>query len=217
MRNRVAENTVEIAHRRIKEMIIQGQLKQGEFLNVLHLMDLLDLGRTPITAACQILHAEGFIKVIPKQGILINPITIADIRDICEARDAIEFYMYERGFDNITSADVEELEKSIMRQVEFCNIGDMPDFWAETVYFRRFMMEKYSNSLLMNTYCNFSDRIFPLVAKISLSPNHMQEFIDNHKRLVECLETHDKQGFLKEITINRICEYSFVTSFASLT
>ncbi len=212
MKNFEHMSVSEQAYYRIKEMIIRGQLAQGQVLSVLYLVDLLGLGRTPITTACQKLQVDGYLRIIPKQGVLIEPITVTDAQELYEAREAIELYMADKAFDNITDDDIKVLEESVIRQVELSKIGDAYGFIEEDTYFHRYIMGKYQNSILMKMHLNMTDRIFLLGVKNVSNSKRLQESIENHRRQIECLKAKDKQGFLMEVAANQISGYAFASS-----
>lgn len=206
----------EQAYCRIKEMIIRGQLAQGQVLSVLYLVDLLGLGRTPVTTACQKLQVDGFLRIIPKQGVLIEPITVTDAQELYEAREAIELYMAGKAFENISDADIKELEASMSRQVALSEKGDAYGFMEEDTYFHRYIMGKYQNNILMKMHLNMTDRIFLLGVKNVSNPKRLQESIENHRRQIACLKAKDKQGFLAEVVANQISGYVFASSISGL-
>lgn len=214
MKKQQQASASEQAYNRIKEMIIRGQIEQGQVLSVLYFVDLLNLGRTPITIACQKLQVDGFVRIIPKQGVLIEPITITDAQELYEAREAIELYLAERAFEHITEADVAILEESIQRQIERSNCGDAYGFMEEDTFFHRYIMERYPNKILMKMHHNMSDRIFLLGVKNSSNQKRLQESIENHRRQVQCIKAKDKQGFLQEVAANQISGYQFAASFS---
>lgn len=202
----------DLAYNRIKEMIIRGQIEQGQVLSVLYFSELLNLGRMPVTIACQKLEVNGFLRIIPKQGVLISPITINDARDLYEAREAIEMYLAERAFANITAEDIVELEKSIARQEEFGAAGDAYGFMEEDTYFHRYILQRYPNRILIGMHHTMTDRIFLIGVHNSSNPARLQESIDNHKRQIACIKAGDKQGFLREVSANQVCGYLSITA-----
>lgn len=58
----------DIAHKRLKDLIINGTLSAGEPLNVQHLSDRLQIGLTPIREALLRLQTEKFVAWSKKRG-----------------------------------------------------------------------------------------------------------------------------------------------------
>ena len=207
------KNLSDLAYSQIKEMITHGQLPMGRVVSVVHLVELLNMGRAPITNACQKLEAEKYIRIIPQQGIVIDPISLMDIRDIYEARQVVEIFAAEKAFLCMNPADVIDLEASVKRQNEYCEKGDTYAFLKEYGTFHQIIIKKYRNSILGDMYDTVLGRSMLLDVKIFSNPKCMQEIIDNHCRQIDCLKIQDKQGFADAVCDGQVCLYRFVKSY----
>mgnify|MGYP002423920665 FL=1 len=74
----------------LKKKIINCEYRPGSMLNEAQLAEELGFSRTPIREAISILEMEGFIRVVPKKGILVTDILLSDIVQIFQARMEIE-------------------------------------------------------------------------------------------------------------------------------
>lgn len=74
----------------LKKKIIQCEYKPGSMLNEAQLAEELGFSRTPIREAISILEMEGFLRIVPKKGILVTDILLSDIVQIFQARMEIE-------------------------------------------------------------------------------------------------------------------------------
>jgi DNA-binding transcriptional MocR family regulator len=76
------------AYESIHDMIIKNDLSKGDVTSEVHLSQLLGMSRTPIRSALQRLELEGFLRIIPKQGVLIldqSAQKVGDLIDIIAA------------------------------------------------------------------------------------------------------------------------------------
>ena len=214
MRNKTASlNETENAYYRIKEMILSGQIDPGQIVSILYFSQQLQIGRTPVTGACQKLEAEGFLTILPKKGVLISPLTINDVRDLYEAREAIESYIGERAFDNITADDVEILKNCIEKQKECEKRHDAYGFMKEDNYFHLFILERYSNKTLLGLYKMMNDRIFIIGVQNSKKPNRIRAAIQEHNDMVAQIEKGDKAEFLRLLSDNILKGYYSFCAF----
>ena len=74
----------------LKKKIVNCEYRPGSMLNEAQLAEELGFSRTPIREAISILEMEGFIRVVPKKGILVTDILLSDIVQIFQARMEIE-------------------------------------------------------------------------------------------------------------------------------
>lgn len=88
-------NLKQIAYETIKHKIIHCEYMPNEILSEMMLMEEIDASRTPIREALNMLSQEGLIRIIPKKGIIVLPLTIKEIAMTFEARLLIEPYILE--------------------------------------------------------------------------------------------------------------------------
>lgn len=80
------------AYNYIKEKIINCEYLPNMVLNEEKLRDEINASRTPIRDALSRLEQENLVKILPKKGIMVAPLTISEINKIHEARMVIEPY-----------------------------------------------------------------------------------------------------------------------------
>ena len=81
------------AYDEIKKMIINCIYAPGALLNEHDLVSELNISRTPIREALNRLEQEGLVRIIPKKGIMVSNISIADFSQIYQARIELEPYV----------------------------------------------------------------------------------------------------------------------------
>lgn len=74
----------ELAYHSIYERIISNVLAKGTVTSEVQLCQQLDMSRTPIRAALQQLETEGFVRIVPKHGVLILDSSAQRVGDLLE-------------------------------------------------------------------------------------------------------------------------------------
>src|ERR1035437_10984001 len=91
MENRAtAERDSDAAYGLLLERIVDLSIPPGALLNEQSLAADLDYGRTPVREALARLVADRFVTVLPRQGVIVAPITFEDVLAMFEARETIE-------------------------------------------------------------------------------------------------------------------------------
>lgn len=90
-----------IAYQQIKSLILENQLKPGQFVNEAQLQELLGLGRTPVREAILQLAENELITIHPRKGIEISRISPKAIHDIFEIRILIEPEILRTNFNKL--------------------------------------------------------------------------------------------------------------------
>jgi DNA-binding GntR family transcriptional regulator len=69
-----------------------------------------EIGRTPFREACNRLHNEGILEVVPRRGYLVPEMSFRDVRDMFEVRAILEGAIAELAAARALASQVEELE-----------------------------------------------------------------------------------------------------------
>jgi GntR family transcriptional regulator, rspAB operon transcriptional repressor len=103
----------DVAHDRIKDLILTGALPPGSFLSERNLARDLGMSKTPIRFAIERLALEGFVAVSPRQGIVVRGIRLDEAADQFEIRIAIECHTVRRLAGRLTADQVRALEENL--------------------------------------------------------------------------------------------------------
>lgn len=75
---------------RLRELIVGGELKAGERIAELSMVQRLGVSRTPIRSALVRLQEEGLLEALPSGGFVVRAFSESDIRDAIELRGTLE-------------------------------------------------------------------------------------------------------------------------------
>lgn len=87
--DRASTQTVK-AQLALRNLILSGELRPGDRISELSLVDRLGMSRTPIRMALVRLEDEGFLEAIPSGGFAIKAFSERDIYDAIELRGTLE-------------------------------------------------------------------------------------------------------------------------------
>ncbi|HBY97513.1 MAG: GntR family transcriptional regulator [Ardenticatenaceae bacterium] len=72
------------------EALITWELHPGDILIESRLAERFNTSRTPIREALKVLAGEGFLKVIPRTGYVVCPVTFEDVHEVAYMRQILE-------------------------------------------------------------------------------------------------------------------------------
>ena len=84
------------AYAHVKERILEGIYPGGELLSEGEVAAQLDMSRTPVREAFLLLEAEGLMRLYPKRGALVVPVSAEEINEVLETRLVIERHCAEQ-------------------------------------------------------------------------------------------------------------------------
>lgn len=80
----------EKAYHEIKERVLTNRVRGGEYLLEEDLARVVGVSRTPVREALVQLQNEGLIVIVPRRGIRVVPLTVADMREVYDLLQWLE-------------------------------------------------------------------------------------------------------------------------------
>lgn len=74
----------------LRELVLSGEIRPGERLSELAIVDRIVVSRTPVRAALMMLADEGLVEQIPSGGFAVRSFSDVEVSDAIEMRGAIE-------------------------------------------------------------------------------------------------------------------------------
>lgn len=97
----------ETAYRELEERIVTLQFLPGELLSEGQLVEALGIGRTPVREALQQLAREGLVVVMPRRGIAVSEINVANQLELLKVRRELERLMVRLATERSNDSDRE--------------------------------------------------------------------------------------------------------------
>ena len=96
----------------MREAILSGETAPGARLNEVRLSQMLEVSRTPVRAALQVLAGEGLLDYQPNRGYVVRQFPLSEIVDAYDIRAQLEGlatrFAAERGFSDEERAIIEQ-------------------------------------------------------------------------------------------------------------
>jgi GntR family transcriptional regulator, rspAB operon transcriptional repressor len=109
----------ERAYHAIKRAILLGTIREGSFLSEEDIRRSFGFGRTPFREACNRLHNERVLEVVPHRGYFVPELTFRAVRDLFEARLVLEASIAELAAVRAELEQINELETLAKRLLTF--------------------------------------------------------------------------------------------------
>jgi len=96
---------------KLREAILKGEFKMGDRLIQEEWAVKLGVSRMPIREALRQLEVEGLVRIEPRRGAIVTPISTDDIEEIYQLRALLEGQAVEKSLPYLEKEDIEELER----------------------------------------------------------------------------------------------------------
>lgn len=189
----------DLAYEEIKRLILDGKLSGDMPISENVLANMLGISRTPVRDALRRLEMDGFVRVIPNQGVVIREVSISEVKEIYDMRIALEEFVVRELADGLSDEDFRNLEAILKKQEEVCEKRDAVAFHEEDRKFHDYLMRAYGNAMITNFIARLRDRIEGINVNMLKTPGNMQLFYGEHKRIFEALRKKSGEEAAKEM------------------
>jgi len=132
-------------------MILKNELKPGEKLLQEKLASQLGVSRTPLLKALQMLEHELLVESIPRRGMYVKKLSVDEMNEIYEVREAFECMAVKLTIRKLTPAKLEKLKKKWQPFVNNSNI-DFKAYQAADESFHSLLFELAGNQVLKKAF-----------------------------------------------------------------
>lgn len=94
----------------IRDLIVSGQLRGGDFIRPETVAQELGISATPVREGLFSLRTQGFVRLEPRRGFVVVPLTGDDIRDLFAAQALLAGELAARAVKSSDAAAVARLE-----------------------------------------------------------------------------------------------------------
>ncbi|MEV8047259.1 GntR family transcriptional regulator [Streptomyces griseoluteus] len=108
----------------VREMIISGQVRPGDFLRMEPIAEAVGVSNTPVREGLLSLSGEGFIELVPRRGFVVTPFTRQDVRDLFWVQAQLGGELAARAANEITTEQLDGLEAIARQQENAIEEGD---------------------------------------------------------------------------------------------
>lgn len=155
--------------------------------------DALKISRTPVREAFLRLEAEGLLRLYPKRGALVVPVSAREIEEVVEARVVFEQFAARKLIARGGQAPVAAAMRALIDRQRQAASSGRPDVFSDLDRdFHELVMAASGNSILCRHYDGLRDRQIRMnIATLRGLPARYDEILDEHTKLCDLLAAGD--------------------------
>lgn len=125
----------------------KGELRHGQMIDQDQICEELNVSKAPLRDALIKLEAQGFVSIIPRRGVIVEPLTKEYIRAAYDIIGSIEGTCAYKTATLITEEDIERLSTLNQAQLETLEGGDYDSYCALNLEFHAIFLAYSANDL----------------------------------------------------------------------
>ncbi|MEU4170570.1 GntR family transcriptional regulator [Streptomyces sp. NPDC026665] len=175
----------------VKDGVLERRYEGGALLTEGELADAVGVSRTPVREALLRLEAEGLIKLYPKKGALVLPVSAQEIADVVETRQLVEEHAARKAVPASPQL-LARLEELLDRQKEQAAAGDLAAAAVTDRCFHAEIVRSGGNEILSRLYDQLRDRQLRMgVAVMHAHPDRITKTLVEHEQILQALRSGD--------------------------
>ncbi|KAA5834253.1 GntR family transcriptional regulator [Saccharopolyspora hirsuta] len=193
---------VELAATTLRRMIIGGDLLCGQRIVENRLTRELGISRPPLREALRVLEREGLVRQVPRKGVIVTPLTLHDIYEICTLRAEFEHLAVRLGVPVREAARMRRCQQALQRMSEAAEIGDQAQFLECSFAFHVAVVGLSGHQRLEEAYRSLQLQLMLSMAlnrKARQDRESLGQDVARHQRLLEIIDAGDPEAVLAEL------------------
>lgn len=183
----------EQAAKKLRTLIVRGDLLPGEPLLEVSLSEALGISRTPLREALKQLAAEGLVELRLNRGAVVAPLRLEELSELFEAVSGIERCAAELAAQRMTSSDVQRLEALQKRIERHHDRGELRAYFEINQQIHSTIVDFSRNSVLKTSHDALlaraeRARFFALSAH-----GRWDESVREHRQILAALKARDAE------------------------
>ncbi|WP_228002778.1 GntR family transcriptional regulator [Nocardia australiensis] len=100
----------------VRELIISGRVRSGEFLRTEPIAEAVGVSNTPVREGLLLLSGEGFVELVPRRGFMVSAFSRQDVRDLFWAQSTLAGELTARAAKTLSPHQLAHLADIIAEQ-----------------------------------------------------------------------------------------------------
>lgn len=186
-----------IVSERLRDAILDGDLKPGEWLRQKRIAQDLGVSQMPVREAFKELAAEGLIEHVPYRGVRVIEFSAQDVADLYAHRSFLEGMAARAAAENISSQELGKLHDILRQMQENLSPDSLAEYRRLNRLFHQSVCAASKRSYLIRTlnqmWATFPTMLCGNFAQTAVHPlperndNDLQE----HTAIVQALQNKD--------------------------
>lgn len=189
--------TSDFLHQRIQSMLISGEFKPGEKLNVDELSRTFNISKTPIREVLKSFEQEGLLNYYPRVGWEVKKMNKEQYFNVVELQELLEIYLCQNIADYIKDINFDQLEAinneidEVIKNKEFHKLLELNEKFHLVIY------DVYPNMKILDTLQNIWNSVRIQRNIMVTAPDFIKAIMDEHNEIIVSLKSNNSEALVK--------------------
>lgn len=176
---------------KLRQLIIDGTLVPGVWLNERDLCERLRVSRTPLREAYRILAADGLVMLLPKRGAQVIALSEQDVANLFDVLAVLEGLMGRLAAERASDEEFAEIGALHRAMLDAYAARDIKRYYEASMGTHVAISAAAHNPALEDTYRRLNLRVQNLRYRSNLDRQEWAHGMEDHERFVAALLARD--------------------------
>lgn len=193
-----------------------GNLKPGDSIDMNAFSRKLEVSKTPLRDALIRLEMEGFVRILPRRGVVVNELTIQDIKDYYQILGALESTAVIAAAPHLTESEVNRMEKLNEGMRLALERDDFNAYYEKNLRFHDIFLTLSGNRQLRDTADVLKKRLYDFPRRAGYVREWEEHSIQEHRELISLIAGQkflEAANFVRDVHWSFSVQQKFVTKY----
>ncbi|MGB5660839.1 MAG: GntR family transcriptional regulator [Thermoanaerobaculia bacterium] len=200
----------------LRDAINRGELDAGSFLDQKKLSEGLGISKTPLRDALIQLETEGFVSILPRRGVIVNRLTLEDIRHLYEIIGALEGAVVISVGDRLEETHFQHMRSLNAEMIQAVEAGEFNRYYARNLSFHEVFLGLSQNTSLLRMVENAKHRLYDFPRRRDFLPDWESASTGEHAAFLDLLEGGDVRSaadYLRDVHWSFDVQQRFIVQY----
>ncbi len=182
---------------KLRDLIVQDELKAGERIRERDLAERLAVSRTPLREALKVLATEGLIELSPHRGAVVADPDLKEIRDLLELLGGIEALAGELAAVRASDEEIGEIRALHYEMLAAYARKDRLEYFKANQAIHAAIVAACGNPAIADEHRRINAQLYRVRYRSNLRNENWHTALDEHGEILEALEKRDSDKLSK--------------------
>ena len=186
----------------LREQMRRGEILPGSVIDMEETSKKLGVSRTPLRDALLQLESEDFVAILPRRKVVVNVLTVEDIKNYYEIIGALENIAIIKAFDRMSQKDIDYMEQMNREMKQAIEANDFDLYYEKNLNFHSVYLDLCGNEKLIRIVNTLKKRLYDFPRRQGFVKEWEEASIKEHARLIQLLREGKKEEaarFMRDI------------------
>ena len=144
----------------LRKEMASGNILPGSNINIANIAAQLGISKTPLRDALIHLEVEGFVTILPRKGVVVNKMSVEDVRQAYDAIGIVESAIVQANGDRMTALHIKQLRDLNELMIADIKRDDYSRYFETNLEFHDVYLQLSDNQLLKKFIMPIKQRLY---------------------------------------------------------